>query len=108
MVKVIVTPSAIKDAKDIFNYYEAKSSYSTAHKMLQEIIAHVRRLELMPEMGPKEPLLEILNRNYRYVLVLRRYKLVYLYENNICSILMVWDCRRNPKSLKSDKRFVQK
>ena len=107
MVKVIITPSAIKDAKDIFNYYEAKSSYNTAHKMLQEIIASVRRLELMPEMGPKEPSLEIKNRNYRYVIVLHRYKLVYLYENNICSILMVWDCKRNPKDLKGSSRFTE-
>ena len=105
MVKVIVTPSAIKDAKEIFSYYESLSSHSFAKKLLKEFIAYARRLELMPEMGPKEPLLEHLNRNYRYVLVQRRYKLIYLYENETCSILMVWDCRQNPKQLQSSDRF---
>ena len=56
-------------------------------------------------MGPSEPMLKHLKRNYRYVLVLSRYKLVYLYENNVCSILMVWDCKRNPKDLKKSERF---
>ena len=59
----------------------------------------------MPEMGPKEPELEYLKRNYRYVLVLRTYKLIYLYENDVCSILMVWDCRQNPKRMKDSERF---
>lgn len=59
----------------------------------------------MPEMGPKEPLLEQYNRNYRYVLVQRRYKLIYLYENETCSVLMVWDCRQNPQALENSDRF---
>ena len=59
----------------------------------------------MPEMGPREPLLEKYDRNYRYVIVQRRYKLIYLYENQTCFILMVWDCRRNPKQLEGSARF---
>lgn len=105
MVKVIVTPSAIKDAREIFGHYEACSSQSFAKKLLKEFIAYARRLETMPEMGPKEPLLKRYHRNYRYVLVQRRYKLVYLYEKETCSILMVWDCRKNPKQLKKSDRF---
>jgi plasmid stabilization system protein ParE len=53
MVKVIVTPSAIKDAREIFGHYEACSSQSFAKKLLKEFIAYARRLETMPEMGPK-------------------------------------------------------
>lgn len=105
MVKVIVTPSAIKDAKEIFSHYEACSSHSFAKKLLKEFIAYARRLETMPEMGPKEPLLERYHRNYRYVLVLRRYKLIYLFEKETCSILMVWDCRQNPNLLENSDRF---
>ena len=59
----------------------------------------------MPEIGPKEPLLEQYDKNYRYVLVQHRYKLIYLYENETCSILMVWDCRQNPNTLKDSERF---
>ena len=105
MVKVIVTPSAIGDAKEIFGYYEACSSHHFAKQLLKEFIAYARRLEQMPEIGPVEPLLKQYHKNYRYVLVQRRYKLIYLYENDVCSILMVWDCRKNPKQLKKSDRF---
>lgn len=32
-------------------------------------------------------------------------ELIYLYENDVCSILMVWDCRQNPNSLTDSDRF---
>lgn len=105
MVKVIVTPSATKDAKEIFSYYESRSSHSFAKKLLKEFIAYARRLESMPEMGPKEPLLRRYHRNYRYVLVQRRYKLIYLFEKETCSILMVWDCLQNPNALRNSDKF---
>ena len=102
---MIVTPSAIRDAKEIFGYYESCSSYGFARKLLKEFIAYARRLEQMPEIGPKETLLKRYDKNYRYVLVKRRYKLIYLYEKETCSILMVWDCRQNPQLLKNSDRF---
>ena len=104
MVKVILTSSAKEDAESIFRYTDGFAHHA-AQTFKNEVVAAARRLKLMPEMGPKEPLLEQYNRNYRYVLVLRRYKLIYLYENGTCSILMVWDCRQNPKQLKNSDRF---
>ena len=56
-------------------------------------------------MGPLEPSLEHLERNYRYVLVQHRYKMIYLFENEVCSILMIWDCKKNPKLLLNSDRF---
>lgn len=105
MVQVTWTDQARHDLEEIFRYYNTLS-HEVAINYAEEIINAGNRLEMIPEMGPKEPLLDHLNRNYRYVLVLRRYKLVYLYDNNTCFILMVWDCRRNPKNLKNSKRFV--
>ena len=106
MVQVNWATPARQDLADIFRYY-ITCSQQTAITYVEELIKAGDRLKLMPEMGPKEPSLEIKNRNYRYVIVLRRYKLVYLYENNICSILMVWDCKRNPKDLKVSSRFTE-
>jgi len=95
---------ARRDMEEIIRYYESLS-HKTALFYSEEILNAGDRLMLMPEMGPKEPLLEHLDRNYRYVLVLRRYKLIYLYENETCAILMVWDCRQTPKRLKDSDRF---
>ena len=95
---------ARRDMEEIIRYYESLS-HKTALFYSEELLNAGDRLMLMPEMGPKEPLLERYHRNYRYVLVLRRYKLIYLYEKDVCSVLMVWDCRQNPKRLKNSDRF---
>jgi plasmid stabilization system protein ParE len=104
MVKVILTPSAIEDAESVYRYLDV-FSHRAAQTFKEEVVAAARRLKQMPEMGPVEPTLEHLERNYRYVLVLSKYKLIYLYEENICSVLMLWDCRQNPKILKNSDRF---
>ena len=104
MVKVILTPFARDDAKSLF-FYHYSFSQSAAQTLREEIIIAARRLMLFPEMGPLEPSLEQLGRNFRYVLVQRRYKLIYLYENEVCSLLMIWDCKKNPKLLLYSDRF---
>ena len=104
MVEVILTPFARDDAESLFLYHYSFSP-DVAKTLRQEIIMAARRLRFFPEMGPLEPNLEHLGRNYRYVLVQHRYKLIYLYENEVCSILMIWDCKKNPRLLLSGGRF---
>lgn len=104
MVKVVWTSPARQDVENIFRYYDVLS-HSFAKSLTEEFLDASKRLQLMPEMGPIEPLLEQYHRNYRYVLVHRRYKLIYLYENQTCSILLVWDCRQNPTWLEQSDRF---
>lgn len=98
------TEQARQDLEEIFQYYDTLS-HKVAILYSEELLKAGDRLRRMPEMGPKEPELEHLKRNYRYVLVLRTYKLIYLYENEVCSILMVWDCRQNPKLMRDSDRF---
>ena len=95
---------ARRDLEEIIRYYESLS-HKTALFYSEEILNAGDRLMLMPEMGPKEPLLKHYKRNYRYVLVQCRYKLIYFYEKETCSILMVWDYRQNSKRLKKSDRF---
>lgn len=104
MVKVVWTPSARQDAESVYCYYDGLS-HVYAKALMDEFLDAARQLKSMPEIGPKEPLLEHYNRNYRYKLVHHRYKLIYLYENQTCSILMIWDCRQNPKTLERSDRF---
>ena len=104
MAEVILTKPAKDDAKSIYQYYD-NYSHQYSEKLMKEVITAARRLEQFPEMGPKEQILEHFNRNYRSVLVLRRYKLIYLYENQVCSILMVWDTKESPALLKNSDRF---
>lgn len=106
MVQLNWTAPARQDLQDIFRYYDALS-HEVATSYAEELLKAGDDLEQMPEMGQKEPTLENLGRNYRYLLVLRRYKLIYLYENNACSILMIWDCKKNPKTMRKNIRKRQ-
>lgn len=99
MVQLNWTAPARQDLQDIFRFYDT-ISHDVATNYAEELIKAVGDLEQMPEMGQREPILAKLKRNYRYLLVLRRYKLIYLYENNVCSIMMIWDCRNNPKTMR--------
>ena len=104
MVEVILTSFARDDAENLFLYHFSFSP-NVAQTLRKEIIMAAHRLRFFPEMGPLEPSLEHLERNYRYVLVQHRYKLIYLYESEVCSILMIWDCKKNPKLLLYSDRF---
>ena len=104
MVQLIWTEQAQLDLEEIFRYYDTFSR-KIAISYLEDIIKAGDFLEFFPEMGQKEPVLNHLGRNYRYMLVLRRYKLIYLFEDNICSILMIWDCKKNPELLENSDRF---
>ena len=104
MVQVIWTTPARQDMEELFRHCDALS-HKKATLCMEEFLEAADNLAQMPESGPKEPVLAHLKRNYRYLVVLHRYKMIYLYENNTCYILMIWDCRRNPKTLKTDNRF---
>lgn len=104
MVQLIWSDLAQHDLDEIFRNYESLF-LRVAITYMEEIIRAGDLLEFFPEMGPKEPALSHLDRNYRSVLVLRRYKLIYLFEDNVCSILMVWDCRESPELKKNSDRF---
>jgi len=106
MVQLIWSDRAQQDLDEIFRYYES-FSLKVAIAYMEGIIKTGDLLVFFPEMGPKEPALSHLDRNYRSVLVLRRYKLIYLFEDNVCSILMVWDCRESPELLKNSDRFKE-
>lgn len=53
MVKVIVTSSAIWDAKEIFSHYEACSSHNFAKKLLKELLLMQGDWRQCPKWVPK-------------------------------------------------------
>lgn len=104
MVQVIWTTLAQDDIAKLFHYYEQYSN-RFAQRFVEEIFQRANMLEMMPEMGSLEPLCEHLKRKYRYLLVFRRFKIIYLYEHEICYILMAWDCKNNPELLRNSERL---
>ena len=100
MVQVNWTVEAQEDVFRIFQYW-TQISYPYAQDLMEGIFASTDLLEENPQMGSRETLFDNLEYEYRFLVVHKRYKVIYLYQNNVCDILLVWDCYRNPQLLKS-------
>ena len=87
----------------IFDYYYRNASANVALSAAETIMGSVDQLEEFPLLGKKDTLFSTADTQYYFLVVKwrrRTYKIYYLYENDICSILAIWDCSMNPGKLK--------
>ena len=103
-MKIVWTDFAIRNLKDIFDYYATKSDKKIAHKIRKQILKSSKQLIKNPSSGPIEPNLLILNNNHRY-LVSGHYKLIYRIIENEIIINDVFDTRQNPSKMNDEKRI---
>lgn len=99
-LRVFWTDTAKYQLEDIFDYYKLKASIKVAKKLVGEIVDKTLTLEKNPTVGQKEELLTKRKNEYRY-LVEGNYKIIYWIEENYVKIASVFDCRQNPKKIKS-------
>jgi toxin ParE1/3/4 len=99
-IVVVWSDSAIEELRSIYDYLYFQASKRVADKISNAIVDKTILLEQTPHAGQKEDLLMHLNKEMRY-LVEGNYKIVYWIDENIVSIATVFDCRQNPKKLKS-------
>ena len=102
-MKIVWTDFAIKNLKNIFDYYTEKVSKKIAHKIRKQILATTKQLLDNPESGQLEFNLEKLKQNHRY-LVCGNYKIIYRTNNNQIVINDVFDTRQNPVKM-NDQNF---
>ncbi len=99
-IVVFWTDSAIEELRSIYEYYCFKAGKTVADKITNSIVDKTILLEVTPQMGQKEELLSHFKKEIRY-LVDGNYKIVYWVDNNLVSILTVFDCRQNPEKLRT-------
>ncbi|MCQ2324335.1 MAG: type II toxin-antitoxin system RelE/ParE family toxin [Paludibacteraceae bacterium] len=99
MAVIIWQDAAICHLKAIYEYYRDNASAEVAAHILLDIQNAPDILASFPEIGSKEDSFRNLSTHLRYLVVRKHYKIIYLYENNICSILAIWDVRQNPAML---------
>ena len=73
-----------------------------ANKKNEHLISILKRLELVPESGRIEPLLQGMDKEYRAVNYDKLFKIIYTINNDEIIIENLWNMKRNPKSLKKD------
>ena len=107
MVAVKSSPEAKSDVKQIISYYK-QIAPTYAIELADSLFSSTDALEQFPQMGQEELLLSNKRYTYRYLLVKRRYKVEYLYneEKQKCDIVLVWDCRRNPELLTNNEQLI--
>lgn len=85
--------------KNIFDYYSQWVDEEFATQLLIDLIEKAEQLKKNPFSGQIEPLLINKKQRFRY-LVLGNYKLIYFIESTMVRIVVVFDCRQEPKKLK--------
>ena len=94
-VKIFWTEFATNQLEQIFDFYKYNANIKTAGKIVVQIVDRTMMLEKNPLIGPKEPLLERRDKEYRYFLE-GNYKIIYFIEENYIKISSIFDCRQNP------------
>jgi len=100
-MKIKISENAEKHLDSIFNFIYSvneRAAIDTYNIILDEIDF----LAKQPKMAAKEWLLEEFPREYRSLVVKKKYKVIYFIEDEIVHISAVWDCRRNPDTLVND------
>ncbi|WP_142785225.1 type II toxin-antitoxin system RelE/ParE family toxin [Changchengzhania lutea] len=105
-MKIVWTDFAIRNLKDIFDYYSTKANKKVAHKIRRQILKSSKQLKNNPNSGPIESSLTILKKNHRY-LVSGNYKLIYRLIDNQVIINDVFDTRQNPSKMNDEKRKAE-
>lgn len=105
-MKIVWTDFAIRNLKDIFDYYAANVNKKLAHKIRRQILSSSKQLQKNPNSGPIEPNLTGLKKTYRY-LVSGNYKLIYRIIDNQIVINDVFDTRQNPSKMNDENRITK-
>jgi plasmid stabilization system protein ParE len=99
-MKIIWTGFAISELKNIYDYYKESVGISIARKIKNQLLTSTKQLLAFPNSGQKEEnLLKI--GEFRY-LVDGNYKIIYKQIDKDIYITDVFDCRRDPETIKEN------
>lgn len=99
-IVVVWSDTAIEELRAIYDYLYFQANKIVADKISNAIVDKTILLEQTPRIGQKEQILAHLNKEIRY-LIEGNFKIVYWIDRDIISIATVFDCRMDPKKLKS-------
>ena len=103
-MKVILLPNALKRLDEIFDWIKTTDNENTASKVYNSILDELEILEKQPYIATIELLLEDLPKQFRSLVINRKFKAVYYIEEqqNTVFVTTIWDCRRNPSDLQKE------
>lgn len=99
-MKIVFLPLAKEQLLNVFDLI-AIHSEKAAVKTYNNILDEIDRLIGFPKIAKVEEKLNDLDYEFRSLVVLRRYKVVYFIKESTIFISMIWDCRMNPKDFRN-------
>jgi addiction module RelE/StbE family toxin len=101
---IIWTDFAIKNLKEIFDYYAENATKKVAQKIKKQILLSTKQLTDHPESGQIESNLQKLDQDHRY-LVSGNYKIIYRIDQHQVIISDVFDTRQEPIKMNDSNRM---
>ena len=103
-MKVILLPKALDKLDEIFDWEATTNNENFAVKIYNSILDELEILEKYPKIAAIEPILEDLPKQFRSLIIHKRYKAVYYIEEQKETVLVatIWDCRQNPVNLQKE------
>lgn len=97
--KIIIQPSTILEAEEIFNFIKPDSPQN-AQKFRVEFLSSVNKVAEHPDAYPPEKDLNNKIILYRFILVMKKWKLIYKVTKNIIIFVGIVHTSRHPNEIK--------
>jgi plasmid stabilization system protein ParE len=99
-VKIIWTEPALEELALIYQYLLNNTSVSAAKGIIEDVL-NTQQLEAFPKSGTIESNLKHLGKEYRYIVRgHNKYKIIYRVSETTVYITDVFDCRKDPSTMK--------
>ena len=96
---VIVSDLAQTQIDQIADYLAIEFGEKSKEKFMDKVNQTLELLGINPYIGPQEPLLSDLSKEYHSIVVAKKNKAVYRVIEGIVNVIAFWDCRRDPQKL---------
>lgn len=107
VMKLVWHPFALDDLAQIVKYCHHNFGIQIARRVRSKYQSDITLLKKHPSLGFVEPLLVNFGTLEYRSLIIESTKVIYTIHTNYIYIHLLWDCRRQPESLRSEVRKRQ-
>jgi toxin ParE1/3/4 len=102
-MKIVWSRFAVKNLRDIYEYYAENAGPSIALKIRNGIFEEGKKISKYPSAAQIQESLSGLRQEHRYVLK-GHYKIIYIIVDNEILITDIFDTRQHPSKMNSERK----
>lgn len=97
--KTIIQPRLLEEAEEIYEYIK-QDSLKNANKFREELLSQIDKIELNPNFYTPEPILSGKRNLYKFILVMKSWKLIFKVTKEYLVFVSLFHTSRNPSEIK--------